>query len=217
MFFRNAVNLGQHVGGVKAHAARTLHQRLDNHPGKVGMHARQQFLELGEPIFVAGNIHHILFDHRVTKRLMHGFFRVRHRHRPQRIAMIAVAETQETVFKRLTLLPPILQRHLQRHLDGHRPRIGKKHPLQSGRSQRTQTPRQCERRCVDQPAEHHMRHRMQLRLNGGAYMRMIITVARRPPRGDTVDQHPPVGKRNAATVRTCHRQRRIAGLHLRIG
>ena len=54
---------------------------------------------------------------------------------------------------------------------------------------------------VDESAEHHMRHRRELRFDRLPDMRMVVSVAGRPPARDAVDQFAAIGKNDAGTVR----------------
>ena len=70
---------------------------------------------------------------------------------------------------------------------------------------------------VYQAAEHYMRHGCELALNGRADMRMIVAVARGPPRRDAVDQFASISQHDPAAVRRCNGKRKGRRLHLRIG
>ena len=60
--------------------------------------------------------------------------------------------------------------------------------------------RQRQRLLVHEPAEHHMRHDLELALHRLADMRMIVAVAGRPPRRDAVDEFAPVGEMDARAL-----------------
>ena len=113
-------------------------------------------------------------------------------------------------------IAPILHRHFQRDFDRDRAGLGKEHPRQIARQQRGQPLRQRQRLLMRQPAEHHMRHLLELSRDGFANMRMVVAVAGGPPAGDAVDQLAPVGELDPRALRARHRQRRRNGLHLGI-
>ena len=112
---------------------------------------------------------------------------------------------------------PVLQRDLERNLDGDRPGIGEEDACQARRSQRRQPAGQPQCGLVHQAAEHHVRHRLELPRHALEDMRVIVAVADAPPRRDAVDQLAAVGQHDAAAVRPYDGQRRRGDLHLAIG
>ena len=81
-----------------------------------------------------------------------------------------------------------------RDLDRDRSGIGEEHAVEIARQQRRETLRQRQGRLMHEPAEHDMRHHVELALHRGANMRMIVAVAGGPPRRDAVDQLAAVGQ-----------------------
>ena len=65
---------------------------------------------------------------------MHRLFRVGDRHRAEGVAVIAVGEAEETVFPGFPHVSPVLQRDLERDLDGDRPGIREEDTRQSRRA-----------------------------------------------------------------------------------
>ena len=88
--------------------------------------------------------------------------------------------------------------------------------LEIARQYLRKTARERQRLLVHQPAEHHMRHDLELALHRFADMRMIVAVAGGPPRRDAIDEFAPIGEMDARAFGPHHRQRRRRGLHLRI-
>ncbi len=76
---------------------------------------------------------------------------------------------------------------------------------------------QRQRRFVHQPAQHHMRHLLELGFDGGGDMRMVVAMGGGPPAGDAVDQLAPVGQHDARAIGARRGQRRAHRLHLGIG
>ena len=111
---------------------------------------------------------------------------------------------------------PVLHRHLHGDLDGDGTGLGKEHAVEAGQ-QPGEPARQRERALMGEAAEHHVGHDVELALHRRGDGGMVIAVAGGPPRGDAVDELPPVGEHDAAAARRHHRQRRRRGLHLRIG
>ena len=110
-----------------------------------------------------------------------------------------------------------MQRHLHGHFHRHRAGIRIEDPVQARPQQRRQPPRQRQRRLVDQAAEHHVRHGVELGAHGPGDVGMVVTVAGGPPGRHPVDQAAPVGQLQPAAVAAHHGQRRRGGLHLGIG
>src|SRR5690606_270687 len=69
---------------------------------------------------------------------------------------------------------------------------------------------------VHEPAEHHVRHALELSLDGFADMRMVVAVARGPPGRRAVDEHAPVVEHDPRPPGTRGGERRGRRLHLRI-
>src|SRR5262249_35327171 len=74
-----------------------------------------------------------------------------------------------------------------------------------------------QRRLMNEPAEHDVRHQRELALDCGADVGMVIAVAGGPPRGDAVDEFAAIGEHDAAALRADDRQRQRRALHLRVG
>ncbi len=113
---------------------------------------------------------------------MHAVDGIAHRHRAERVAVISAANRQQPIAIRLAARDPVLDRHLDRDLDGHRARIGEKHVLQRRGRQVDQPARQGHRRRVRQAAEHHVGHRLELVPRGPIQLGDVVAVYRAPPR-----------------------------------
>ena len=96
------------------------------------------------------------------------------------------------------------------------PESAKKTRVRPRRGHRGQPLGQHERRLMRQSAEHHMRHRGELSLDGLADMRMVVPVAGAPPGRDAIDQLAAVGQDDPAALGPDHGQRRRRHLHLAI-
>jgi Histidine ammonia-lyase len=117
----------------------------------------------------------------------HGVIRVTDRHRAEGISVIAVAEGEETL-ARFTFSVPVLQRHFHRHFDGHGAGIRQEHALQRIGGHRHQATAKVNRRLMGDPAEHHVRHLVNLRFHCGIQTRVVVPVNGRPPGGHPVNQ-----------------------------
>ena len=164
-----------------------------------------------------GNVDHVLRHQGTAQGLVHRLGRVRHRHRAERVAVITVGEAEESVFPGFSHVLPVLQRHLERHLDSDRTRIRKEDPAQPRGHQSRQSTGQPQRRLVHHAAEHDVRHRVQLPRHALKNMRVIVAVADAPPRRDTIDQFAAVGQDDAAAVCPHRNQRGWGELHLAVG
>ena len=162
-------------------------------------------------------IEHMMLGQKPVKQRVHSGLRIAYCHRASGVAVIAARKGDEFRAAADAAVEPILHRHLHGDFDRDRAGVGKKHPVEIARHQRSEPPRQGERLLVDQPAEHDMGHHRELALDRGADIGMAIAVTGGPPGGNAVDQLAPVCEHDAASLRAGNRQRRARGLHLRIG
>ena len=116
--------------------------------------------------------------------------------------MVAALERHDLLAAANAAIAPILQRHFQRDLHGNRAGFAKEHPIEAMRTEHAGQPAgQRQSLFVYEAAEHHMRHGRELALNGRADMRMIVAVARGPPRRDAVDQFASISQHDPAALR----------------
>ena len=206
----------QRVGVVKAHAAGALDQRFDDDPGDVVDMSGDEPVQLRGAVIVARQVAHVMPRQQGAEHAVHAVFRIRHRHGAGGVAVIGAAEGDELGAAAHAFVEPVLHRHLHRDFDRDRSGIGEEHAVES-RHQRAEAPRQRQRALMDEAAEHHVGHDVELALHRGGDLGMIIAVAGGPPRRDAVDQFRAVGEDDAAAARRLDRQRCGRGLHLRIG
>jgi hypothetical protein len=134
------------------------------------------------------------------------------------VAVVAAFESNDPVAPKNAAIAPILQRHFQCDFDGDRSGFAEKHTIEIARTKQAAEPAsQGQSLFVHQPAEHHMRHGLELMLHRGADVRMIVAVARRPPRGDPIDQLASIGQYDAAAAGRLDRKRKRHRFHLCIG
>ena len=208
---------------VHPHPARALYDRFEDHRGDVVTVRGHQ----------AGKGHHIHFIPLAVKaalrrggeqvirqialpQAVHRVLRIADRHRAEGIAVIAIAEGQETS-TRLAFRLPVLQGHFHRHLNRHRTGISEENALQRFRSHCHQLAAQGHRRGVSDPAEHDVRHLVDLRFHRRIKTRVIVAVDCRPPGGHTVNQLFAAGEGQLATVGGNHRVDRQGGSHRGVG
>ena len=113
--------------------------------------------------------------------------------------MIAVAEGKKAS-ARVALRLPVLQRHFHRHFNGDGTGIGEEHALKAFRRHRHQLAAQGDRGRVNDPAEHHVRHLLNLRFHRRVQPRVVVAVNRRPPGRHAVNQLPAVGEGQLTAV-----------------
>jgi hypothetical protein len=78
------------------------------------------------------------------------------------------------------------------------------------------TPRQRDRLGVHGPAEHEVRHPLELRAHRCTDVGVVVAVTRGPPGRDPVDQHASVGEGDAYTVGPIDDERLWRSLHLAV-
>ena len=207
----------EHGCVVEFHAAGALHQRLDDNAGDGVGALGEQLVERRRLRIVVRQIDDVMLRQQAGEQRVHAAFGVAHRHGAGGVAVIAALEGDELPAPLHAAIDPVLRRHLERDFDRDRTGVGKEHAAEIARQQRGQPPRQRQRRLMRQPAEHHMRHLLELLGHRVPYVRLVIAVAGGPPAGDAVDQFAAVGQHDARALRAHHRQRRRCGLHLGIG
>jgi hypothetical protein len=145
---------------------------------------------------------------RSREQAVHAAHRVADAHRAERIPVIAAADGEKPVLLGPSQGKPVLQAYLDCHLDRHRPSVGKEHMLEAIRAELDQPCGQANRGFVGKPAEHHVRHPLELVAHRRIEHRVAVAVDHAPPRCHPVDQLPPVLKPQADAGGGRHRQRR---------
>ena len=125
----------QHVHVVEKHAARALHQRLDDDPGDLVGMARDDAGELRKSFLIARQIAEQMPRQQSTERMVHAVVGIGYRHGAGGVAVVAAVECDEARSPCDALVAPVLHRHL--HGDLHRDRSGirKEHPVKARRHQ----------------------------------------------------------------------------------
>src|ERR1700689_1864434 len=139
--------------------------------------AVEELLERGSAFSATRQVEQELSRRQAGKFAMHASCAVAHRHRAERVAVIAVPETYKLVSLSLAAIQEKLYRHLERDLDCDRSGIGKEHMVEIARQQPRQARGQGRGLLMRQPRHHHMRHGFELALDGFANMRMVVAVA----------------------------------------
>jgi hypothetical protein len=111
---------------------------------------------------VGGTLGEDVLGQRSAEHAVHSADRVAQRHRAERVAVIAAPDRQ----KPRALRPPeralVLQAHLDRHLDRHRSGVGEEHRSSPSGAISSRRSARRTRRLVREPAEHHVRHPLEL-------------------------------------------------------
>ena len=184
---------------VQPHTAGPLHHWLQNQRGdlvrvllQLRAHGVQSAIvpDAVEPH--RGRLGEVMPRQNAAEQIVHAVDRIAHRHGPEGVAMIAVAQRQQPVFAGLALAHPVLQRHLDRHFHRHRTAVRQEYLGQFGGRQRHQPLAQFHRRLVSDAAEHHVGHAFGLVTQGLIQTRVVIAVDRRPPGRHAVHQPAPV-------------------------
>ncbi|MNQ02043.1 hypothetical protein D3C85_147100 [compost metagenome] len=202
---------------MQQHAARALHQRLDQDAGQLRRAGFQPGVQFGQPGLVAREIDDIVLGQHAPVQAVHAVVGVAHGHGAERIAVIAAPKRYKAAAAALALVQPELHRHLHGDFYRHRPGVGVEDAVQPRPQQAGQAARQRQRGLVGQAAEHHMRHGVQLRAHGLGDVRVVVTVTGRPPGRHAIDQAAPVRQFQPAAVAAHHGQRRRHRFHLGIG
>ena len=91
----------QHAGVVEAHAARALHQRLDDDAGDLLGVALEQRVEGGGARLVARQVDDEMLRQETAEQRVHAVVRIADRHRAGGVAVIAAAEGDELRARRV--------------------------------------------------------------------------------------------------------------------
>ena len=187
-------------GRVEAHPARALHDRLDDHAREACASRTARVTSsrpLGRPL---GQRREDVLRQRALPHRVHPAVGVAHRHRAERVAVVAAAPGQQ----RAPLAVPVLQDQLDRDLDGDGAGVREEHVVEPGPVR--EPLREPDRGLVREPAEHHVRHAAELVADRLVDDRVPVAVDRAPPGRHPVDQLAPVGERQPDALRGDDRQ-----------
>ena len=148
---------------------------------------------------------------------VHALVGITQAHDAGGVAVVSVAEREESVLAAHAEVAPVLHRHLHRDFHAHGARVGEEDVLEPGRRQRDEPVRQPLCRPVGQAAEHDVRELLELRAQGGVQLRVAIAVNDAPPARDGIDQHAPVGEVQPRANRAHHLVLDLEASHLRVG
>ena len=204
-------------GRVEPHAARALHDRLEDHRGELVAMRAQQRRDLADVVLAARlaeatarALGEAMDRKRAREQPVHPRDGIAHRHRAERVAVIGATQREQPLAARLSARVPVLHRELDRDLDRHRARVAQEDALEPGGSEREQPFAQGHRGLVGQAAEHHVRQPLELRAHRGLDVRMAVAVDRRPPRRHAVDELATVGEPQHGAARSLDREQRQA-------
>ena len=197
---------------VKAHAAGALHDRFQNHcrhfVAVLFQQAAQGIQIPLVPVVVVAHRRRVreqVLGQHLAEQMVHAVDRVAGGHGPEGVTVVAVAQRDQTVLLGLPLAEPVLQRHLDRHLHGHRATVGQEHLVERFRRHPHQALAQLHRRLVGDATEHHVGHFVDLVLGRLVQTRVVVAVDRRPPGRHAVDQRAAVFQLQADSVGARHR------------
>src|SRR6516225_6893071 len=97
---------------MEAHAARSLHQGLDNDTGDLVRMPVEKAQEIRGRCLAGWQVDHMMRWQQWPKELVHSSFGVADRHRAGRVAVIGAPKRQELAAPRYTPIDPELDRHL---------------------------------------------------------------------------------------------------------
>ena len=115
---------------VEPHAARALHDGFDDHGGQfVGVLGQLLLERLAVGGVVLGGYlgRELLVGQDVGPQRVHAALGVAHAHRGEGVAVVAAAPGHQPVLVASADAAPVLQRHLDGHLDRHRAGVGEEH------------------------------------------------------------------------------------------
>ncbi|MCY1417181.1 hypothetical protein D9M71_327080 [compost metagenome] len=183
---------------VHAHAAGALDQRLDDHRGDLlvmllqgAFHVLEHQPRMDFPADVLGAQVAVRAGHLdgVEQQRLVGLGEQRHvahRHRRHRLAVVAVAQGDEALLRRLAAVEPVVVAHLQRHLDAGGAVVGVEHPRQAGRGDLHQALGQLDHRLVAEAGEDHVLQLVDLVLDALVDARVGVAEHVHPPGADRV-------------------------------
>ena len=204
-------------GRVKAHAARALHDRLDDHRGQLVGVARDELAarraaqrSSSARVEAVGRAlgEHVLGEH-AGEQAVHAADRVAHApsrrrcRRGSRRARSAGACARRCPRARWYCRHILIATSTETE-----PESAKNTRSRPAGASSTQALGQAHRRLVREPAEHHVRHALELLAHRRVERRVAVAVDRAPPRGHPVDQLAPVGELQAHALGRDDRQRR---------
>ena len=210
-------DLREILRAVETHAPGALHDRLEDDRGKLVVMALDQGRKLGDLLGPAGLAESArrrrckdLLGQHPAEQMVHPGHGIADRHGPLGVAVIAGADRHQPVSLGSSGGLLVLDGHLDGDLDRHRSRVAEKDVLQRLRRQLHQGVDQAHGRLVGQPAEHDVRHVIELIARRLIQDRMVVAVDGAPPGGHAVDQLAAVHEPDPATRRRAYRIDRIA-------
>ena len=111
---------------------------------------------------------------------------VAHRHGRHGLAVVAVGQGDEALLVRLAAVTPVVEAHLQRHLDARGAVVGVEHALQPGRGEPYQPLGQLDHRLMAEAGQHHVLELVELGLDPRADARIGMAEHVDPPGADRI-------------------------------
>jgi hypothetical protein len=205
---------------VDVHAAGTLQHGLDDDRGEP---PRVQLGQLPDPL---GPGHHLgvlgaeveaagraggehLLGQDAGEHRVHATHRVAEAHRGEGVPVVAAPDGDQARAAGPAPAALVLQAHLDRDLDRHRPGVAEEGVLQTLGGRGEQPPHQPHRGRVGQPAEHHVAELRRLRPQRLVQPGVAVAVDRRPPRRHPVDHLARAGDPQPDALRALDHARRL--------
>ena len=129
------------------------------------------------------------------------------RHGPQSVAVVAAIEGNERATPRLAAIGPILERDLERDLDGRRAVVGKECSAQIRRKQQRQRGRKIDGGLMGEACEHHMLEPVGLACERLIELGVRVAVRAGPPGGHEVEDLAPLRIEQRGAVGAREQQR----------
>ena len=203
MTLRHLEKRAEHLRTVHAHAARALHERLDDHRRHLIFAPLERLIQ---PF--RGKRHDIRAkEERLESAEEHGI--AADRHRSEGIAVIAALEADEARSLILTLMAPILIGHLERHLHRRAAVVGVKDSSALPRDRAQEELRQLDGGGMGDPGEMHVIERCSGLMKRSQENRVTMSVQDRPPRRNAVNDLAAIGQEKILVLSADADQRRV--------
>ena len=203
VFVAEVTEVDQVCGVVETHSAGALDYRFDDHRGEVLVMLGQQRFQLlhvfGE-IVRRGSLREDLRAKDVGPERVHAAVGVADAHGGECVAVISAAPGHQTIFRRFSEAPPVLQAHLDCYFDGHRTGVGEEHLVEVRWCDVDEQSPEASGGFVRQSAEHDMTHLAQLPCSCSVEHGIAVSVNGGPPRAHSVDQSAAVGEREGSPL-----------------
>ena len=197
-------------GIMETHSAGTLDHWFHDHRCEVLVmlgQERFQLLHVFGEIARRGSLREDLRAQDIGPERMHAAVGIADAHGGEGVTVVSAAPGHQTILRRLSEAPPVLQAHLHCDFDGHRTGVGEEHLVEVRWCVVDEQSPEASGGFVCQSAEHDMAHLAELPCGGGVEHGIAVAVNGGPPRAHPVDQSATVGERQGSPLRRVDDQR----------